>query len=94
MKLYKDKDVRELFDKYSVLLGPKELVPVRIAKKLFGEDAVKACYDALKIYDGVVDGCDFYDLSEDGLTLFGMQIAASYLNVLELRKEEASKDED
>lgn len=81
--------VAELFQREAVLLGNRDMMPEVRAIELFGIRAVnyaKRMRDTHETCAGY--GADGYVTF--GLNLYGVQLAASYCNVMLLQKKEAT----
>lgn len=85
--------VIELFERYAVLFGDTDGVPEYQAVNLFGEEAVvfakrysNAVAFAKRNFDGCCSGFGIGDFTAEYLTFKGFRIAATYVNVAEIRQ--------
>ncbi len=85
MKILNKAQVDALFQREAVLIGTEDVMPVSRAVPLFGEDAVKFAKrlgEPRKYSNAYGIG----DYTLDYLTLQGVQAAASFYNVQQLRE--------
>ncbi len=75
--------VRELFERYAVLFGVTDGVPEYQAVNLFGEEAVVF---AEQQSGGSYNGFGIGDFTAVYLTFKGFQMAATYANIVEIRR--------
>lgn len=85
MQLLNSNHVKQLFEQEAVLIGSSDGVPAYRAVELFGPEAVKYAADPTNagIYFNIFGTGDF---QLRYLTFAGFQRAASYANVLEIKK--------
>lgn len=77
--MFKENEVRQLFDKDSILIINRNVIPDYAVKKLLGEDAYEHAVRTLngKYHNAYGIG----DFSLNYLTYEGFQIAATFYNV-------------
>ncbi len=88
--MFNKTQVDQLFQKNAVLIGDTDGMPRYRAMELLGEEAVKCVVNA-----GSRCGfCDVYGIGNHGvfyLTRRGFQAAATYVNIQEIKAQEAVK---
>lgn len=84
MNLYKKEDIKKIFDKEKILIGSKDAVPRYRAVDIFGEKAVEfsECLSR-RGSNSSLYGIGDYDLYF--LTYSGMEVAATYANICNIR---------
>lgn len=82
-EMYTKEDVERIFNENKFLIGNRDLVPVYIAKEIFGQDAVQ--------FSSQVEGCNGYGIGGytlEYVTLRQFEAAATYCNVTKAREIE------
>lgn len=85
MQLLNSNHVKQLFEQEAVLIGSSDGVPAYRAVELFGSEAVKYAINPTNL-ETCFNIFGVGDFQLDYLTFAGFQKAASYANVLEIKK--------
>lgn len=93
MSLYKKDDVARIFDEEKVLAGNKDVFPRYRAVEIFGEKAVKFA-EGLSEYGSYACMYGIGDYQFEYLTLRGTEVAATYVNICNIRDLVAVKGGD
>lgn len=90
MSLYKKEDIRRIFDKEKILVGSNDVFPEYRAIEIFGENAVDFSKRlGVRGSNGSLYGIGDYQFKY--LTLAGVEVAATYKNICNIRQMIASE---
>lgn len=83
-EMYTKEDVERIFNENKFLIGNRDLVPVYIAKEIFGQDAVQFS----RKVEGCCNGYGIGGYTLKYVTLRQLEAAATYCNVTKAREIE------
>lgn len=91
--MYQKEDVRKIFEQEKILVGNQDVFPEYKAIEIFGKNAIEFAHEIDSTSKKII--CSRYGIGDFDLkflTIIGVEIAATYVNICALR-EGGVKDE-